>query len=515
MPPVVHRTVVDMLRAAAAEAPSREALVDGARRLTYRDYLACVAGFAHELAALGARGERVAYVLPNGIDICVATFAIHAAGAQAVPLNPLYTERELAQILEDAAPRILIHGAETAALAQALAAKLAIAHCIAVGPGARALDAWRGGDTALPEPGPRPDGLGLLQYTGGTTGRSKGVNIRHGATARNIAQREGLLPTGRGGERIVCVMPLFHSYALAMGLHLAAYCCGALVILPRYKPDTLLATMVDEKITIFPGSPTIFTGLLSRPDFTGAEFARVHTCYSGSAALPAEILQRWEKLTGCPIYEGYGQTEAGPVLTYNPVHGRRKPGSVGIVLADTEVQVVDAKTGTRVLPPGEIGEIRARGPQIMSGYRNLPAETAAALRDGWLYTGDLGEFDDEGYLYIRDRKKDMVIVGGYNVYPREVEEVLHMHPAVAEAAAVGVADSYRGEVVHAYVIRRPGAALDDEVLRAHCAANLAKYKIPAVFRLVDTLPRTTVGKLDKKTLRVIASEAAALRDKTA
>ena len=515
MTAVVYPTVVAMLRAAAAAAPEREALVDGSRRLSYRDYLACVAGFARELSALGVRGERVAYVLPNGLDICIATFAIHAAGAQAVPLNPLYTERELAQILEDAAPRVLIHDAAGAALAETLAARLGIAARIAVGPGAKPLDQWRGGDGALPEPGPSPDDLGLLQYTGGTTGRSKGVNISHGATARNIAQREGLLPTGRGGERIVCVMPLFHSYALAMGLHLAAYCSGTLVILPRYKPDQLLATMVEEKITIFPGSPTIFTGLLSRPDFAGAEFRRVHTCYSGSAVLPAEILQRWEKTTGCPIYEGYGQTEAGPVLTYNPVHGVRKPGSVGIVLADTEVEIVDTEAGTRVLPPGEIGEIRARGPQIMRGYRNLPAETAAALRDGWLYTGDLGEFDRDGYLYIRDRKKDMVIVGGYNVYPREVEEVLHMHPAVAEAAAVGVADSYRGEVVHAYVVARPGRTLDDESLRAHCAANLAKYKIPAVFRIVDALPKTTVGKLDKKTLRTIANEDAARRAKTA
>jgi long-chain acyl-CoA synthetase len=289
-----------------------------------------------------------------------------------------------------------------------------------------------------------------------------------------------------------------------MGLYLAAYCGGTLVILPRYRPDDVLRAFADERITIFPGSPTIFTGLLAHERFAATEFSRIHTCYSGSAALPEATLRRWEDATGAPIFEGYGQTEAGPVLTFNPVHGVRKPGSVGVPAAATEVEIVDVETGTRVLPAGEQGEIRARGPQLMQGYRNLPAETAEALREGWLHTGDIGEFDADGYLYVRDRKKDMVIVGGYNVYPREVDEVLMLHAAVQEAAAFGVADAYRGEVVHAHVVLRAGASTSVDELLAHCAANLAKYKVPAKIALVDALPRTSVGKIDRKALRVRA-----------
>ena len=340
-----------------------------------------------------------------------------------------------------------------------------------------------------------------MQYTGGTTGRSKGVNLTHGAVAVNISQREGLLPTGRDGERILCAMPLFHSYALAMGLYLSANCGGTLVILPRYRPQELLRALVAEKITIFPGSPTIFNSLMAHEAFAETDFSHVHTCYSGSAPLPAETLKRWEEAVGCPVLEGYGQTEAGPVLTYNPVHGVRKPGSVGIVLERTEVQVVDTQSGTRVLPAGERGEIRARGPQIMSGYRNLPHETAEALRDGWLYTGDIGEFDADGYLFIRERKKDMVIVGGYNVYPREVDDVLFMHPAVQDAASVGAPDVYRGEVVRSFVVLRAGATACEEDLLAHCAENLAKYKVPVSIALLDALPKTTVNKTDKNALR--------------
>ncbi len=512
--PASHPTVVHMLRDTVRAYPAREALAmvgaHGTVRLTYAEYAACVAGFARELLALdagrGVRGERVSVLLPNSLEICIAMFAAHAAGAQVVPLNPLYTGRELEQILADAAPRVLLYDAARADVVGPLAAKLGIAHAIAVTPGDGTLLRWKAGSPELPEPLPEPGALSFVQYTGGTTGRSKGVVLTHASTAINVAQREGLLPTDRRegeaeGERILTVMPLFHSYALAMGIYLSANCAGTMVILPRYHPLEVLRAITGERISIFPGSPTMFTGLMGHADFAATDWSRVHTCYSGSSALPAETLDRWEKAVGAPVYEGYGQTEAGPVLTYNPVHGTRKPGAVGIVLADTEVQVVDTETGTRVMAVGEQGEVRARGPQVMQGYRNLPDETAAALRDGWLYTGDIGEFDGEGYLYIRDRKKDMVIVGGYNVYPREVDDVLFMHPAVQDAAAVGAPDSYRGEVVRAAVVLCPGTAATPEELIEHCKANLAKYKVPVSIEIVAALPKTTVGKTDKKALR--------------
>jgi long-chain acyl-CoA synthetase len=302
-------------------------------------------------------------------------------------------------------------------------------------------------------------------------------------------------------------MPLFHSYAMAMGLFLAANCRGALVILERYQPEALLAAVSRERITVFPGSPTLFVGLMAHPDFPRTDWSSVHTCYSGASALPEETLRRWGAAVGAPVYEGYGQTEAGPVLSFNPAKRPVRPGSVGVPVAQTEIQIVDVQTGERVLPPGERGEIRVRGPQLMQGYRNRPQETAQALRGGWLYTGDIGELDAEGYLYIRDRKKDMVIRGGYNVYPREVEEVLCGHPAVAEAAVVGAPDAYYGERVVAYVALRPGSSPSLEELAEHCRGRLARYKVPDVIEVLPSLPKTSVSKLDKLALKTRAKGA--------
>jgi long-chain acyl-CoA synthetase len=507
MPERSYPTVVHMLAEAARAAPRAEALVCGERRLRYGEYLSCVAGFARELESLGARGERVATLLGNSIEACVAAFGALAAGAQHVPLNPLYTARELDLMLRDAAPRVLVVDAALEPATAPLARLAGVPQVIAVGAGARLLDAWRG-DGLTPKYLPAGEDLALLQYTGGTTGRPKGVDLAHAAIATNVAQREGLLPT-RAGERILCMMPVSHSYGMAMGLFLAAWCGGTLVLLPRYTPEDVLAAVEKERITIFPGSPTVFAGLLAHPSFAGTDWRSVHTCYSGAAALPEQTLKRWREAVGAPVYEGYGQTEAGPVLSFNPVHGAVKPGSVGVPVPGTEIEIVDVETGTRLLPAGERGEIRARGPQLMRGYRNLPQETAQALRGGWLYTGDIGEFDAEGTLYIRDRKKDMLIVGGYNVYPRELEEVLVMHPAVLEAAVVGVQDAYRGELPVAYVALRPGVRADGDELLAHCRTNLARYKVPARISIVEALPKTSVSKTDKKALRQLAAESAA------
>jgi long-chain acyl-CoA synthetase len=439
-----------MLAAAAAARPDAEALVCGERRLSYSEYANAVASFAAKL-----QGERIATLMPNSIEACVAMFGVFAGGAQLVPLNPLYTPREVDEIVEDAA---------AAEVVQKIQLK----------------------DGNSPLRLPNPESLALLQYTGGTTGKPKGVNLTHRAIATNVAQREALLPTAMDRERILCVMPLFHSYAMAMGLFLAANCRGTLVIVERYRPETVLELIAKERITIFPGGPTLFTSLLGHPDFARTDWSSVHTCYSGSAALPEETLKRWRDAVGAPVYEGYGQTEAGPVLSFNPARGVTKPGSVGIPVPQTEIRIVG-------------GEILARGPQLMQGYRNRPQETAEALRDGWLHTGDLGELDADGYLYVRGRKKDMVIVGGFNVYPREVEEVLCSHPAVSEAAVVGGPDPYWGECLHAYVALREPATGD--ALLAFCKERLARYKIPATLEILDSLPKTSVNKLDKLALK--------------
>jgi long-chain acyl-CoA synthetase len=501
--PVRHETVVHALADAARRAPDATALVCGDESLDYRGYAACVARLAGGLAALGAPGDRVALLMDNSLDIAVATFAVQAAGFQVVPLNPAYTAFELDPILGNAAPVALIHDEGCAPVLLEVARARGVRHLLAVGPASR-LTRWRADPVPVDAlPLPDPDALSTLQYTGGTTGRSKGVDLTHAAVSVNVSQREALLPTEPDAERVLAVTPLFHVYAVSMGLYLAVFCRAELVIMPRYRPDWVLAAIERHRITLFSGSPTIFTGLMGYEGFASADLRSLRLCFSGSAALPVETLRRWEAATGCVVVEGYGQSEAGPVLTYNPRHGVRKTGSVGVPLPLTQVQIVDVETGTRVLPAGEPGEIRARGPQIMRGYRGLAEETATALRDGWLHTGDIGVLDEDGYLSIRDRKKDMVIVGGYNVYPREVEEALHAHPAVLEAAVVGVPDTYRGEALVGFAVCRSADVRADELQR-HLAERLVKYKIPGVLRIVETLPKTVVGKTDKTRLREIA-----------
>ena len=493
-----------MLADAGARAGNATALVCEDRRLTYAEYDRCVAGFSAELVDLGARGNRVALVCGNSIEMCVATFAGHAAGAQIVPINPIYTARELTHILADSEPVAILYDTTSAGTVEPLAKKLGIQKLVMVGNGARLLDTWKDDvSSTLAANLPLPGDLATLQYTGGTTGLPKGVNITHGQLSINLSQREAVLPTRPEDESVLCVMPLFHVFAVNMCLHLTAFCRGKLVILPQYKPALVFDAIVRERITRLPAGPTVFIGLIGADGFKDTDFSSVRTAYSGSAPLPEEVLKRWETLTGSRILEGYGQSEAGPVLTYIGENMKVAPGSVGPALPLTEIQIVDVDTGTKILGPGEIGEIRARGPQIMSGYRNRPEETAQALRDGWLYTGDIGELDEIGYLYIRDRKKDMIITGGYNVYPREIEEVLYLHPDVHEAAAIGLPDDYRGEVIKAFVALKQESRTTVGDIKSHCEKNLAKYKVPAIIEIVPKVARTTVGKIDKKALRAI------------
>jgi long-chain acyl-CoA synthetase len=498
--PLVHPTVVHMLADAAARVPDHFALICDDVALTYAEYLRCVAALARELIAAGAGGERVAIVMGNSNEAAIAIFAAHAAGAQAVPLNPAYTASELGPILADAAPRVIIAdaGLETvlATLIDPQQARVVVVQRDS------ATNRWGNHkETSLP-PLPAPNDLATLQYTGGTTGRAKGVSLTHRATAVNISQREAMLSTRPEQECVLAVTPLFHVYAISMCLHLAAYARSTLVILPQYRPELALAALARHRITLLAGSPTIFHGLLAHPGFGDADFSSLVLCSSGASPLPTATLARWEEATGCPICEGFGQTEAGPVISFNPRQGVRKPGTVGLPLPATEVEIVDVETGKRRLPVGEPGEIRVRGPQLMQGYRDRPAETAEALRDGWLYTGDIGVLDADGYLAIRDRKKDMVIVSGFNVYPREVEDVLYRHPSVAEAVVIGEPDARKGERLYALVVSRAGVDPGASDLAAWCAQHLIRYKIPSEFRFVSELPKTVVGKIDRKRLKV-------------
>lgn len=503
--PKAWPTVVHMLADAARQAPNQTAVVCGDEQLDYRAYAACVGGLAAELqqAGLGA-GERVALMMVNSLDIAIATFGVQAAGAQVVPLNPAYTAAELDQVLASAKARGIIYDEAVEPVVAQLAAHFSWRCRVGSGAGSQRLTRWRDQpEWADRLPLPSPDAPSTLQYTGGTTGVPKGVNLLHRAVSANVSQREALLPTRMGQERVLAITPLFHVYAVSMGLYLAAYCRGTLYIVPRYRPEIVLDLITRHRITLMLGSPTIFTGLMSYEGFAQANLSSLTWCSSGSSALPEETLRRWEALTGCPICEGYGQTEAGPVLTYNPLRGVRKIGTVGVTVPQTEIRIVDVNDGITALATGETGEICARGPQVMSGYYGMPKETAEALLGGWLHTGDIGRLDEDGYLTISDRKKDMVIVSGYNVYPREVEEALHCHPDVREAAVIGVPDPYRGEVLVAYVIA--GGGVSDQALMDFLSERLVKYKWPSRIQVVDELPRTGVGKIDKKSLRALAT----------
>jgi long-chain acyl-CoA synthetase len=504
-------TVVDLLFAAARARPSVTALVCGGESLSYAGYAYAVRMLAQRLCSASPTGGRIATLLPNSLDACIAHFAVLAAGRQLVPLNPAHMPRELDFELRDAEPDMLL--ADTA-LRIVLTPMLDGLGTAVLWIGADALRLFDAGGAEAGEaslPSIDPASLALLQYTGGTSGRPKGVELTHRALRINVEQREAMLPTRDVGERILCPMPLFHSYGMAMGLYLAARCRGTLVILPSYRREMVFEAIEQHAITVFPGSPTIYAGLLDHPRFENVDWSSVRACYSGAAALPVALMERWRAAVGVSIYEGYGQTEAGPVLSYNGPAAPIKAGSVGRPLPETCIEIVDLTTGSQVLAAGVPGEIRARGPQLMRGYRNRPEETAEALRDGWLYTGDIGEFDVDGYLFIRDRKKDMVIVAGYNVYPREVEEVLQAHPAVLEAAVIGEADSYRGEILHAFVVLRSDAPHGDlvEEIQAHCDAQLVRYKRPARLTLVECLPKTSVNKTDKKALHAATSGAGA------
>jgi long-chain acyl-CoA synthetase len=493
-------TIIHALVNAAMAAPNALAIACQDRELTYGGYAQAVAAAAASFSRLRVAGERIAFVSANSLEAAVGLLAGMAAGAQVSPLNPAYTEREIEPSLRDVAPRVLVCDPPSRARAQDLGHRIGIPHVLVLGEGELAIDALLQGP-AHTMPLPSPEDLSSLFFTGGTTGLPKGANHTHASLMAYCYGTHALWPFPIGSERILNVAPLFHVWGFCFTLVMPVYLRAFMDLLPAYKPAVVLEEFQRRKITVFAGGPAaLYLGLRANENFARTDFSSLRISLSGGAPCPEELLRNWEATTGSALLEGWGMSEGAPI-NLNPLHGVRKIGSVGVVPPNTEVEVVDLESGERRMPVGERGEIRVRGAQFTTSYRNRPEETAQAIRNGWLYTGDIGFYDADGYLFLVDRKKEMIIVGGYNVYPREVDEILFKHPAILEAATFGVPDSFSGEAVKACVVLRPGKTLSAEDVQAYCRENLVKYKVPTRIEFVDALPRSGVGKIDKRALR--------------
>ncbi|HBZ55287.1 MAG TPA: long-chain fatty acid--CoA ligase, partial [Syntrophobacteraceae bacterium] len=348
----------------------------------------------------------------------------------------------------------------------------------------------------------RPDDLALLQYTGGTTGVAKGVMLTHGNILANVMQISAWFPElRRGQERLIAILPYFHVFGMTVTMNWALFTGSTIIAVPKFQVDEFLKLLHKSRPTIFPGVPTIFVAIVNHPKITEFDLSSIRFCITGSAPMPVEILTQFEKMTGSVILEGFGLSESSPVTHVNPIGGVRKPGSIGLPVSDTDARLVPLDLGEQEVPIGEEGELVVKGPQVMKGYWNMPDETAHVLRDGWLYTGDIAKMDEDGYFYIVDRKKDMVIAGGFNIYPREIEEVLYQHPKVMDAVIIGIPDPYRGETVKAFVVPKPGVELTEKEVLDFCRTKLAAYKMPKIVELRDSLPKTLVGKVLRRELR--------------
>ncbi|MHB8757202.1 MAG: long-chain-fatty-acid--CoA ligase [Bacillota bacterium] len=519
-PPGVHRTpefpdvpVTQFLWDAAERFPDNVATVFYGVRTTYREVADYARRFAAALRGLGVeKGDRVAIMLPNCPHYLIAYYGSLHAGAVVVQINPMYVESELEGLLRDSGAKALVVFDSLFARALTVRQRVGLKDVIVVSLGQpqatpgegihQFLDLVAG---AQPDPTMGRDltgaDLAVLQYTGGTTGVSKGAMLTHSnLVADCLLVREWFTDTVPGQERFLTALPLFHSYGMTSCMNMAVYLASAQALLPKFDPDDVMRTIQDFQPTIFCGVPTMYVAVNHYPDAQDYNVRSIRSCVSGAAPLPVEVQSRFEELTGGTLVEGYGLSEASPVTHCNPLVGRRKPGAIGVPLPSTDCRIVDVDSGTKVLGVGEVGELCIRGPQVMSGYWNMPAETAEVLRDGWLHTGDIARMDEDGFFYIVDRKKDMIIAGGFNVYPRDVEEVLYQHPKVQEAAVAGLPDEYLGESVKAYIVLKDGQTATAEEIIDFCKLRIARYKVPRQVEFRTELPKTAVGKVLRRIL---------------
>ena len=530
-------TLPQMLERAAMRHGDAPALLFHNCRLTYRDLKDAVDRLATAFAALGVGpGTRVAIQLPNIPQVVIAYYATLQLGAHAVLTNPLYVPREIEYQWKDSACRVaVVTDFIFEAKIRGIRERLPVEHYVVAsipeylrvplrwlaqlrlkrakppmmahvprGPGVHFFRELI--DTTapqLPAVAIDLDDVATLQYTGGTTGPSKGAMLTHRNLSCNVQQMRAWFPSlVEGNEVVLTALPIFHSFGMTVCMNLAVGVAGAMALVPNPRDiPAVMHTIARHRATLFPAVPAMYAAIVNHPKVKSFNLSSVKRCVSGSAPLPVETLRRFEALTGAVISEGFGLSETSPVTHSNPLVGRRKPGSIGVPLPDTDAKVVDIETGTRLVPTGETGELALAGPQVMVGYWNKPDETAGMIRDGWLYTGDLARVDEDGYCYIVGRKKDMILCGGFNVYPDEIDRILAGHPAVAEAATIGIPDERRGETVKTFIVLKAGQRATAEELIAYCRENLAPFKVPRAIEFRSELPKSTVLKVLRRELR--------------
>jgi long-chain acyl-CoA synthetase len=540
----MHQALLDT----AAKYPDRTALIYGNvveplggrlmdATMSYSRLLELTLRFAAALQALGVKkGDRVAVHLPNCPQFAIAYYATLMVGGIVVTCNPQYTPREMKHQLSDSGTKVAVTLSLTYPILKQIRADIPVEHVIVANvkeyfPGllkflftvakekkeghfqdisGDANTYWFQDLLAKAAAKPQPvtvtsEDTAVLMYTGGTTGLSKGAQLTHRNLVANAIQVRSWLPDLKvGQESVLTALPMFHSFGMTVCMNMGVLTGGTMILIPNPRVlDHVLKSINKHKPTLFPGVPAMYVSITNRPDIKEYNVSSIKACISGAAGLPPEVQESFEKLTGGKLVEGYGLSEATPVTHCNPIYGKRKQGSwIGLPMPDTIATIRDLETGEKDLGSGEIGELCVKGPQVMKGYWNMPTETANSLRDGWLHTGDIARMDNDGFFQIVDRKKDMILgTGGFNIYPREVEDVLYEHPKVMEAAVAGVPIGVdKGERVKAYVVLKQGETATEEEIIEYCRQNLAPYKVPKFVEFRSELPKTMVGKILRRVL---------------
>jgi len=537
----VTQTVPDLLRVAVDRYPDRVAFTYYGRHLTYREVDRLSSKFANRLIEHGVKpGDRVLIVLANMPQYPIVHLGTLKAGGVVAALSPLLVERELDDLAADSGARVVVALDRVWDRIAPLVERGVVERAIMTGPqdflptikrwlyplkyrkemitvpfdaarGIYSLPALlKGASDRDPGVATSPDDIAAFQYTGGTTGLPKAAVLTHRNMVANVMQVRAWVPELRDGEEtILSILPFFHSYGVTLCLHLATYLGATTVLVPRFEIADVMEQIATYQPTLLPGVPTLYSainGAVENNPARQASMRSIRYCISGGAPLPRSVQERFEEITGGHLVEGYGLSEASPVTHANPLDGRARIGTIGMPLPGTEARIVDLDTRAPV-PIGERGEVAIRGPQVMKGYWRRPEDTAAVLSDdGWLYTGDIGIMDEDGFFQIVDRQKDVVITGGENIYPREIEEVLYSHPKIVEAAVIGVPHSVGGQVVKAFVVVKPGETLERRDVLQYCSERLAKFKVPRQIEFRESLPKAATGKILR---RALAEEEAA------